>query len=586
MIVGDELVQNKMMDQHFLDNILRELKTSFEFFFLKTFQSQSIVLSFKTEDVFKLFSWKLSCVALHSDFKTIFLIKLSIPTSARSDVYKISQKLYCGIFTNTIFSFHLSNTESEISAERLIYLNRGRKGIMFLFELGNKCDSRHVCFLKKFKTEQKRKQQYKRHLIIHTRNCVNELEMELQNYYDQLKKWVESKKIWKYRTSLIFFEAAKEDVVFSVSKIELVTLYQKWKSRRKTNNVLKIDRSLSISEKIKKRFRVFSSISKIVRESETKALQISIVNISSEHSPMSNEFVLSTFFLRLFSRSGFAAVFFDVKGGFAMTKQDAHFFFIIFSDVFLSFIQDRTDADISAQTESQIGRNAFFQFSVITAMLPSIKSASKNKIDVFNQFFFVFSFFSFSSVTSIHSILSVRSNGIRYGYEISTATTTINFFVRMAILLKNSRSVLKILIRIEITTIQKTFSQTFFQTMIIRISQSVQFQSVQSQSQPAASSTTAITRSSFRAGSLLSNLIIDSNGWTHYFRSSDINYFAYASSSKRQKKWKHENVFFFKSFRASVMKMHSKWKMHSKKNVYFEIFGAFWRGFRSFFFCN
>ena len=125
------------MDQHFLNSILRELKTSANSSPSKSLQPQSITISFKTENVFKLFSWKLNFVTFSNIVKSMFLIKLWFSTSARPDAYKISKKLYCEVFTDATPLFLLTDTESEISAERLIYLNKKKAWYFFRYLIAN-----------------------------------------------------------------------------------------------------------------------------------------------------------------------------------------------------------------------------------------------------------------------------------------------------------------------------------------------------------------------------------------------------------------------------------------------------------------
>ena len=58
-----------------------------------------------------------------------------------------------------------------------------------------RCDLDHVMFLKNYKIKQNRKNRYKKHLTIHTKQKVNEFQIKLQTYYNQFKEWAETKKI-------------------------------------------------------------------------------------------------------------------------------------------------------------------------------------------------------------------------------------------------------------------------------------------------------------------------------------------------------------------------------------------------------
>ena len=138
------------MNQHFLNNILRELKISSKSFASQSFQTQFIV-SFAIEQMFKLFSWKLCCVIRMNNLKLIFLTKLPSSISTKSDAFRFSNKLYCDIFTNETFSCLIINIELEVSIEKLIYLNMKNKFFSLFFEYDIRCDFVHVIFLNEYK---------------------------------------------------------------------------------------------------------------------------------------------------------------------------------------------------------------------------------------------------------------------------------------------------------------------------------------------------------------------------------------------------------------------------------------------------
>ena len=51
-----------------------------------------------------------------------------------------------------------------------------------------KCDVAHVVFLDDYKTIQNRKARYKKHITIHTKQRINDFQIELEDYHNKLKK--------------------------------------------------------------------------------------------------------------------------------------------------------------------------------------------------------------------------------------------------------------------------------------------------------------------------------------------------------------------------------------------------------------
>ena len=358
-------------------------------------------------------------------------------------------------------------------------------------------------------------------------------------YHEKLKKWTEIKKIWKYRTFFIFFEKVFEIYAFSIFKIEFAIMYQKWKSQ-KIDDVLKIDRSLLTSEKIEKRFRIFSSIFIHIR--------------TWKHSTQSsNEFQQIVFSFNIIV-SRFSAHSNSITGS---VQTDPPIMFSIIENNFIN---------LSFSFSKNIRKNFFFN---TFSMSFSAKSIFKSRKETFNQSLSIFSGFSFEFFTS--STLSFHHDRIQCVYSSTLSTISIDLFIAIGFLFKDSQSFMTIIERFQkisifqsITFFQNNFQSTFtvfaqnsesvfaifHQTFGVNFSRKITTHSrtilVFSQSillilrfffqMPFLQQTKLSSRIESEMELQLSKRVIDFDEWIHYFKSSDVGYSAYSFTSKRQKK--------------------------------------------------
>ena len=241
------------------------------------------------------------------------------------------------------------------------------------------------------------------------------------------------------------------------------------------NDILRIDRSLPSSNEIEKRFRIFSSMlvfsqSKVTSTSTFETTHFFVENGESHQttSPLTIHIVQSN----LSSHLNFAAVSVKMKNDFVVSKMTSMNQTLIETNVF------EKNIIFSFTSFSMFFLNSFIQ-DENSPMFFSTKSAPKNRNEISNQSLSISNIFN--SFTTSRNFLSFINERIHCVYSGTLSTISIDSFIVLKFLFKNSQSFLTAMSRfqkISKSTISpqnfQSTSTVFYQTSTFIITQNFQ----------------------------------------------------------------------------------------------------------------